>query len=82
MIAFLNNVVVPAMRMLGYGIPENAKIIVQKTTDPNKQIVIDKEFISGGYILKQDYIEQTYGTEIESMPARKQLKEPEPTGKE
>ena len=54
--------------MLGYNIPENAKIIVEKTTDPNQQIKIDGVFINGGYILKQDYIEQTYGTEIESMP--------------
>ena len=28
MLAFLNNIVVPAMRLLGYKIPENAKIIV------------------------------------------------------
>jgi hypothetical protein len=81
MLAFLNNVVVPGMKMLGYNIPENEKIIVEKTTDPNKQILIDKEFISGGYVLKQDYIEQTYGTEIERMPAEV-VKEPQKQGKE
>lgn len=81
MIAFLNDVVVPGMRLLGYNIPENARIIVEKTKDPNKQILIDKEFISGGYILKQDYIESTYGTEIESMPTSK-TPEPEPQGKD
>lgn len=81
MIAFLNDIVVPGMRLLGYNIPENARIIVEKTKDPNKQIIIDKEFIAGGYILKQDYIESTYGTEIESMPAPK-APEPEPKGKE
>ncbi len=72
MLAFLNNIVVPAMRLLGYNIPENAKIIVEKTKDPHKQIEIDKAFIDGGYILKKDYIEQTYGTEIEHMPTSKQ----------
>jgi hypothetical protein len=87
MLAFLNNVVVPGMKMLGYNIPENAKIIVEKTTDPSKQIEIDKEFIAGGYVLKQDYIESTYGTEIESMPTnavpeKPTDKKPEKGGKE
>lgn len=68
MLSFLNKCVVPAMRNLGYAIPENAKIIVEKTTDPQKQITIDKEFISGGYILDQEYIEETYGTKIASIP--------------
>lgn len=67
-LAFLNNVVLPGMKLLGYKIPDTAKITVEKTTDPLTQIEIDKEFISGGYILKQDYIESTYGTEIERMP--------------
>lgn len=87
MLAFLNNVVVPGMKMLGYNIPENAKIIVEKTTDPNQQIKIDGVFITGGYVLKKDYIEQTYGTEIESMPTnavpeKPTDKKPEKEGKE
>lgn len=67
-LSFLNNELVRSMRLLGYSIPDNAKIAIEKTTDPSKQMTIDKEFISGGYILKQDYIERTYGTEIESSP--------------
>lgn len=69
MLAFLNHRLVPAMRKLGYSIPENAKIAVQKTTDPDKQIKIDGEFIKGGYVLSKEYIEETYGTKIEKMPS-------------
>lgn len=68
LLTFLNKYVVPTMRSFGYAIPDNAKIIVEKTKDPNNQIKIDGEFIRAGYILKQNYIEQVYGTEIESTP--------------
>ena len=69
MLAFLNNQLLPAMRAIGYPIPDNAKIAVEKTTDPNKQISIDGVLLGRGYILTQDYIERTYGVEIESMPS-------------
>lgn len=69
MLSFLNNKLVPAMRNLGYNIPQNAKIEVEKTADPNQQIAVDSVLMSNGYILKKDYIEQTYGVEIESMPS-------------
>lgn len=78
MLAFLNNRLVPTMRKLGYTIPENAKIMVEKTTDTGSQIKIDGEFMRNGYVLKQDYIERVYGTEIERMPAQKENNNPEP----
>lgn len=69
MLAFLNNRLVRAMRLLGYSIPETATITVERTKDPTQQIVIDGEFMRNGYVLKQQYIEETYGTEIERMPS-------------
>lgn len=69
MLSFLNNKLVPAMRNLGYNIPQNAKIEVEKTADPEKQIQIDGILLGRGYVLKKEYIEQTYGVEIESMPS-------------
>ena len=79
MLAFLNGKLVPAMRNLGYNIPENARIIVEKITDPKEQIKTDEVFLKNGYVLKQDYIERTYGTEIESMPSANQNQpDPEP----
>ena len=67
-LAFLNNRLVPAMRLLGYQIPDNAKISIEKTKDPERQITIDSELLTNGYILTQNYIEGTYGVEIELMP--------------
>ena len=69
MLSFLNKRLVPAMRMLGYSIPENAKIAIEKIVDPQEQILIDKEIMGNGYVLKQQYLEEVYGTEIESMPS-------------
>ena len=69
MLAFLNNRLVPAMRMLGYSIPDNAKIAVEKTKDVNSQIKIDGVIMQNGYVLTQNYIEEVYGVEIESMPS-------------
>ncbi|WP_264520376.1 DUF935 domain-containing protein [Flavobacterium sp. N1994] len=68
MLAYLNNRVVPGMRKLGYAIPDNAKIAVEKTKDQEKQIKIDGVLMTNGYILKQHYLESTYGVEIEAMP--------------
>ncbi|MDO5608268.1 MAG: DUF935 family protein [Capnocytophaga sp.] len=70
MLAFLNDKLVPAMRNLGYNIPDNAKISIGKTTDPAEQIKIDGILMAQGYVLKQEYVEQTYGVEVESMPQR------------
>lgn len=68
MLSFLNKRLVPSMRKLGYNIPENAKITIEKTIDPQEQITIDNQLMSNGYVLKQQYVEETYGVEIESMP--------------
>jgi NADP-dependent 3-hydroxy acid dehydrogenase YdfG len=56
------------MRKLGYVISDKAKIAVEKTIEPEKQIKIDGVLLNAGYVLKQQYIEQTYGSEVESMP--------------
>lgn len=75
MLAFLNDVLVPAMRALGYNIPEGARIEVEQTTDPKAQIEIDSKIMNGGYKLSKDYLERTYGVELDdSQPA------PEPPG--
>lgn len=68
MLSFLNNRLLPAMRNLGYKLPDNAKIMVEQTTDPKEQIDIDSKIMTAGYILKKDYIERIYGVEIEALP--------------
>jgi phage gp29-like protein len=67
-LSILNDKLVPAMRNNGYAIPDGYRIKVTETKDPNSQIKIDTEFLKAGYILPKNYIEETYGTEIETMP--------------
>jgi len=81
MLSFLNKRVVPAMRKLGYKIPDNAKIIIEKTIVAKDQIEIDGKLIENGYVLKQNYIEKTYGVEIERMPSENFTKEKVNSGK-
>lgn len=82
MLSFLNKRLVPAMRKLGYKIPDNAKIITEKTIVAKDQIEIDSELMTNGYVLKQTYIERTYGVEIERMPSdESQSKENKSKGK-
>lgn len=77
LLSWLNDVLVPAMRKLGYNIPGGAKIIVEQTKDPSQQIVIDGVLLKSGYVLKKNYIEGVYGVEIEIMPGAKQILTPE-----
>ena len=68
MLSILNHQVVPAMRSIGYIIPEGYKIAVSQTKDPKDQIKIDDTLMKNGIVLKKSYLEETYGSEIESMP--------------
>lgn len=68
MLAILNDKLLPVMRFHGYLIPDGYKFAIAQTKDPEKQIKIDGQLLSAGYILKQTYVEETYGAEIESMP--------------
>lgn len=85
LVIWLNNSLVPAMRLLGYKIPDNAKIIAEQTKDPEKQIKIDGVIMSNGVVLTKNYMEEVYGIEIESMPTgavTSKQPEPENTGKD
>lgn len=81
MLSFLNKRLVPAMRLLGYRIPDNAKITIEKTKDPDNQIKIDSQLMANGYVLKQQYVEEVYGVEIEQMPQGQTTPTPDGTGK-
>ena len=79
-LSFLNQSLLPAMRAIGYAIPDGAKFIIDQTTDPSKQITIDAQLFTGGYVLSKDYIERTYGVEVEQMPGSGSA--PVPPGKD
>lgn len=78
LLSILNDQVVPAMRFFGYQIPEGYKIAVAQTKDTKEQIKIDQVLLQGGYVLKKSYIEEVYGSEIESMPTSVQPNQQEP----
>ncbi len=69
LLSLLNENLVPAMRAIGYNIPEGHKIKINQTKDPNEQIKIDGELMRSGVRLKSTYLEKTYGVEIEDQPA-------------
>lgn len=72
LLSILNDKLLPAMRFFGYKIPEGYKFAVAQTKDTKEQIKIDQVLLQGGYVLKQSYIEEVYGSEIESMPSQSQ----------
>ena len=56
----------------GYGFDGTERIGYKKTINPNKQITIDSQLMSGGVRLKTDYIERTYGSEVEGYMSDRQ----------
>ena len=77
-LSILNDLLLPVMRFHGYSIPDGYKISVAQIKDPSEQIKIDDVFLKNGYVLKQSYIEETYGSEIESMPGAQTAKPEQP----
>jgi hypothetical protein len=53
----------------GYGFDGTERIGFKKTINPNKQITIDSQLMSGGVRFKKEYIERVYGSEVESVQA-------------
>lgn len=67
-LAILNDKLMPAMRAIGYKIPETYRFKVSQTKDQVAQILIDKEIMTGsGYRLSKKYLEETYGVELEDI---------------
>lgn len=81
MVSWLNGWVVPAMRYAGYSIPEGYTIGVLPTLDVNKQILIDGVLMQNGFIPTKEYVERTYGMEIQSVPGEIEPKGEQPPKK-
>lgn len=69
LINWIQDTLLPVMRYYGYDIPEDYSAGVKQEVDPNRKIEIDTPLLNNGYVLTQNYIESTYGVEIESMPS-------------
>lgn len=75
-LSFLNDCLVPAMRYVGYDIPEGFKIGIIPTLDVDKQIKIDDTLMKHGFIPTKEYVERVYGMELESVPSDKPAPKP------
>lgn len=68
-INWINDDLVPLLRNAGYDIKEDEHIGVETVQDPQEKIKIDTVIMnSSGYKLTKDYLEKTYGVELEDMP--------------
>tara|TARA_R110000823_G_scaffold309594_2_gene433952 strand:- start:477 stop:1703 length:1227 start_codon:yes stop_codon:yes gene_type:complete len=84
---WLNDNLVPLLRNCGYDIGPDEWIGVEQVTDPEQKIKIDAELMRNGYRLKKEYLEKTYGVELEDAPepvvppANDPTKKPDPEKK-
>jgi len=66
---WINEDLVPLLRNCGYDIKEDEHIGIETISDPSQKIVIDEKIMnSSGYKLTKDYLEKTYGVELEEAP--------------
>lgn len=82
LLLWINRSVVPAMRHWGYPISDEETIGIKKTTNPEKQIEIDKALMaSSGYTFSKEYLENTYGVVLEDKQEEQDSKESKPAKK-
>jgi hypothetical protein len=66
---WINDQLVPLLRHCGYDIKEDEHIGVELVTDPAERMKIDeKVMMHSGYKLSKEYLEKTYGVELEDAP--------------
>ena len=59
----------PALRYHGISIPEGHRIAVEEVTLPSEKIKIDQVLLQSGVRLTKEYLENTYGVQVEeSVP--------------
>lgn len=72
---WINDSLLPLLRNCGYDIGQDEHIGVEMVTDPLEKMEIDEKIMMhSGYKLSKDYLEKTYGIELEDAP-----EPPEPT---
>lgn len=66
---WINEDLVPLLRSCGYDIKDDEHIGIETVSDPSVKIAIDEKIMnSSGYRLTKDYLEKTYGVELEEAP--------------
>lgn len=62
---WLNHHLKPYLISIGYPIAEENAFAVAKVTDPSEKIKIDAQLMTHGYKPTREYVERTYGVELE-----------------
>lgn len=66
---FINDDLVPLLRNCGYDIKDDEHVGIETVTDPSVKIVIDEKIANmPGVRFTKDYLEKTYGVELEDAP--------------
>lgn len=71
-----NDMLLPAMRRIGYNISDNERIGVERVTNPIEKMKTDEKLMQNGYVLSKDYIERVYGVELETAKKPETEKKP------
>jgi hypothetical protein len=76
LLSFLNDYLLPAMRVHGYPIPEGYTIGVTQTLDAGQQIKVDGVLMQNGFLPTKEYVERVYGMEVGVVPDGKSKPKP------
>lgn len=74
MIYWLNNVLLPVLRNIGYPFNENHYFAVEDIVNPDKKIKIDAQLMAHGYKMTPEYIERVYGVELDKSKEKEDPK--------
>lgn len=68
-----NDVLLPTLKNIGYPISDNDRIGVERITNPLEKMKTDEKLMQNSYIFKKEYIERTYGVELEDVKEEKPI---------
>jgi len=71
---FLNDRLKPTLQALGYPVGKDEMFAIEQTTDPGEKIKTDAILLQNGYRLTKEYIEKTYGVELDDTPTAEKKK--------
>ena len=74
LIGWGNRTLLPALRHHGLPITAQHRLAVEEVTMPSEKIRIDQVLLQSGVRLSKEYLENTYGVEVEDAPADPQKK--------
>ena len=74
LIGWGNRTLLPALRHHGLPITAQHRLAVEEVTMPSEKIKIDQVLLQSGVRLSKEYLENTYGVQVEGAPNDTQKK--------